>query len=408
MRLMRARITALLCLAAAVALRPGSGQALADAAKPPAGTKLPPQPREWVAPAVDLTPPPAPARWSGGWTRGRDLPLPLAGHKAVAVGQRLYVVGGVTGRESLGSRDVLMTTVGKDGALGPWKKLSPLPTPVAFGAAVTARGRLYWLGGSSREGMQLLYDKAWSAALKPDGTLSAWREERPLPDKLQHHAAAVLGDVLYVLGGFNGQEYNEALRYAPLAADGTIGAWKDATGRYPHRVGRTSLQAAGGALYVTGGLWSDSQGEHITSLVRRGAPGPDGDVKAWEDMGGLKIASRSLRFSLAEEAGATDGAFVYAVGGRDPDALGVPTVQASWLNPRKGVLTRWQNGPDLPLYGAKGAPQAARVYESSAAIVGDRLVVLGGYLYVRELTPAVWVMALSPYAEPAWLKTRKP
>ncbi|MEK7766334.1 MAG: hypothetical protein AAB368_08860, partial [bacterium] len=243
--------------------------------------------------------------------------------------------------------------------------------------------------------------------VKPGGGLTDWREERALPDKLQHHAATVLGDVLYVVGGFNGSEYTDLVRYAAVNTDGSLGSWKEATGRYAHRVGRTSLQAVGGALFVTGGLWSDSQGEHITSLVRKGVPGPDGDVKTWEDMGGLKIASRSLRFSLAEEAGASDGEFVYAFGGRDPDALGVPTVQASWFNPRKGVLTRWQNGPDLPLYGVKGAPQSARVYNSAAVVTADHAYVLGGYLYVRELTPEVWVMRLAPYREPSWLKSRK-
>ncbi len=384
-----------------------SSVACAGDVKLPPGTKLPPQPREWIAPAVDLTPPSAPARWTGGWTRGRPLPVPLAGHKVLAVGDRLYVIGGATGRDALGMRDTWSAAVGKDGSLGAWKRLVPLPSPAAFGAAVFARGRIYWLGGSSREGMQLLYDKVWSAGVKPGGGLTDWREERALPDKLQHHAATVLGDVLYVVGGFNGSEYTDLVRYAAVNTDGSLGSWKEATGRYAHRVGRTSLQAVGGALFVTGGLWSDSQGEHITSLVRKGVPGPDGDVKTWEDMGGLKIASRSLRFSLAEEAGASDGEFVYAFGGRDPDALGVPTVQASWFNPRKGVLTRWQNGPDLPLYGVKGAPQSARVYNSAAVVTADHAYVLGGYLYVRELTPEVWVMRLAPYREPSWLKSRK-
>jgi hypothetical protein len=219
-------------------------------------------------------------------------------------------------------------------------------------------------------------------------------------------AATEAGGYLYVLGGFDGAEYHQNLSFSKINSDGSLGEWHDAHAMYPHKIGRTYLASVNGDLVTIGGLWSDSQGEHISALIQRAKRDADGNVKQWDGEHGLKIASRSLRFSLAEEAGASDGHFIYALGGRDPDSLGVPTVQSSWINPKTNEISRWLFGPELPLYGVKGQPQSARVYQSAAAIVGDRLYVLGGFLFVRELTDTVWSMPLKPYAEPAWLKPR--
>jgi len=378
-----------------------------DEIKLPPGVKLPPQPREWLAPRVDMKPP-AKARWGTGWERGRSLPLPLAGHNAVGLRPYVYVLGGVSGRDELGQRSVWMSKAGKDGKLGRWRKTKPPPRPVAFAQTVLAGGRIYLLGGSSRLSIQNLYNMVSSAAIRGNGGLSAWREEKPLPTGVVYHAATACGGYLYVLGGFNGREYLKTLSYAKINPDGTLGEWREAKAPYPHRVGRTFLTHVGSDLLAIGGLWLDTQGEHISSLIMRGKRASDGDVTEWVDEGGLKIASRSLRYSLAEHAGCQGDHFVYVFGGRDPDSLGVSTSQASWINPVEGQLTGWQFGPKLPLYGVLSVmPQNARLYQTASAIVGNTLYVLGGFLYTRELTPEVWVQSLKPYQEPYWLKTKK-
>jgi hypothetical protein len=386
---------------------PAAVAAADEAVQLPPGTKLPPQPTEWLAPSVDLTPPPGEARWGKEWKQGRSLPIAMAGHRAVADGPFIYVLGGVAQREHIGQRDVWMTRISKEGVLAPWKKLAPLPKPVAFCDAVVANGRVYLVGGSSREGMQFLYDTVLSAPFKKEGGLGKWREERTMTSKLVHPAAAVCEGYLYVLGGFDGSEYHPNMSYAKFNSNGSLQEWKDARAMYPHKIGRTYLAVAGRDLVVVGGYWSDSQGQHTSSLMMRGSRDPDGNVKEWVSEGGLKVASRTLRFSLAEAAGVSDGRFLYLAGGSDPDSTGVATVQASWINPRTNALTRWQFGPNLPLWGAKGAPQTARLYQSAALIAGNHMVVLGGFLFVRECTDLVWVQALRDYREPDWLKSAK-
>lgn len=375
--------------------------------KLPPGVKLPPQPREWMAPRTDLTPPPPNAPWTEKWLQGRSLPMPVAGHSVVCDGRNIVLIGGITGREALGLRDVWVSRPGRDGELVPWKRMRPIPTPVAFGAAVLASGRIYLIGGSSREAIQHLYSSVYSAPLKRNGKVGRWREERAIPEPLRYHAAAVCSDRIYVLGGFNGSEYRDALRYADINSDGSLGEWKTASAVYRHPVGRTFMACVGDSLLVMGGLWTDSQGEHITSLVKRGTPGPDGDVEKWVDEDSIKIASRPLRFSLAEHAGVQGRNFLYIVAGRDPDSLGLATAQASWVNPRSGKITRWQFGPSIPLYGRKGAPRNVRLYSSQAAIAEGNLYVLGGFQYVREMTSDVWRMPLAEYRPPSWLQSAK-
>jgi len=375
--------------------------------KLPPGTKLPPQPREWLAPPVDLTPPPAAPRWGGEWKRGRSLPLPLAAHGSAYQEPYLYLIGGVTGRDGLGQRDVWMTKVGKEGDLGKWEKTKPLPVPLAFAGIVQTDGRVYVLGGASRDGLQNIYDTVYSAPLKKNGGLGAWREERRLPVKIMYPAAAASNGFIYILGGFDGQEYRQTLYYSKLTPGGGLGEWTAAKVFYPHRIGRTFMAVSGGDLIVVGGMWSDSQGEHVSSLMMRGQRTPEGDVTAWVDDDHIKVAARPLRFSLADEAGAQDENFIYVFGGRGADAPGLPSTQSCWIDPIKGKLTRWQFGPELPLFGVKGAPQTARVYQSRAVIARDHVFLLGGFLYIRESTPEVWVMPLKKYEEPAWLKDKR-
>ena len=389
---------------AAVAARPAGS---AEEVKLPPGVKMPPPPRVWRAPPANLTPPPAEAGWAAEWTPARPLPLPLAGHAAVVSGRHIYVVGGVTGREHLGQRDVWRTKVSKRGALGKWKKTKPLAVPMGFTSVVLAGGRIYVIGGSGRIGMQHIYDKVYSAQVKKRGGVSAWREETSLPDRLVYPGATACGGFLYVLGGFNGQEYRQVLNYARIGEDGSLGEWKTADALYPHPIGRTYLTSVGVDLLVVGGLWYDSQGEHVSSLVLRGRREPDGNVTAWDGQDTPKVAAGPLRYSLADHAGVTGEKFVYVMGGSGPDSPGVPTTQANWVSPVRGWLTDWQFGPKLRRFRELGGPQDARLFHTAAALVGRHLFVLGGYYFVRQPTDETQKMELREYAEPAWLKARR-
>ena len=303
----------------------------------------------------------------------------------------------------MGCQNIAKTGADSSGRLGKWRKAESFPKPVSFMDVVTKGDRVYVIGGSSRGGMTHIYPEVFSAQMGKGGRLGKWREERQLPVGLIYHSAAVLRGYVYVLGGFDGQVYRDRTLFAKINGDGSLSEWKETTARYRHPVGKTCLVPVRDGIVAISGMWSDPQGEHVSSIVKRGTPDEDGDIKEWEDEGTLKMAARPLRFGLAEHVSAVDANFIYVVGGRDPDSLGLATTQASWIDP-KGRLTAWQWGPELPLFDVKGRPTSARVYRTAAVVLGDYFYVLGGFMYVREPSSDVWVQKLKSYEEPNWVK----
>ncbi|TDJ73550.1 MAG: sodium:solute symporter [Planctomycetota bacterium] len=90
-----------------------------------------------------------------------------------------------------------------------WRDAAPLPHPLAYGAAVSTPRGVLCAGGS--DGATTFADAfflTWDSKL---GTV-ARVDLPPLPRALAHSAAALLGDVVYVLGGQTGSELATATR----------------------------------------------------------------------------------------------------------------------------------------------------------------------------------------------------
>jgi hypothetical protein len=82
-----------------------------------------------------------------------------------------------------------------------WRRMPPLPEPRYAAAMQLWQGRLHVMGGSLPDRYTPSSDH-WSIAVSGgEATETAWREEPPLPQGVCHHATAVVGDCLYVLGG---------------------------------------------------------------------------------------------------------------------------------------------------------------------------------------------------------------
>jgi len=80
------------------------------------------------------------------------------------------------------------------------------PLPQARYAATMQlwRGRLHVLGGSREDRYHSFPSRHAAVAWAGVATEPAWREELAMPHAVCHHASAVVGDHLYVLGGQRG------------------------------------------------------------------------------------------------------------------------------------------------------------------------------------------------------------
>jgi N-acetylneuraminic acid mutarotase len=128
---------------------------------------------------------------TGRWSRGPDMPTARHHHGAAALGGRIYVAGGRT------DDDLSTDAVERfDPATGRWERLASLPLGVGGLAVVsTPRDVVAVGGGDDRE--HWVTPATW--AFRP--ATGGWRRLADLETARHGHAAAVVGDAIYVLGG---------------------------------------------------------------------------------------------------------------------------------------------------------------------------------------------------------------
>ena len=234
----------------------------------------------------------------------------------------------------------------------------------------------------------------WDPA--PSFRLTAWRGVDDLVPALSHHAAVVVADDLYILGGqredgptsevqiFNVKEVSwrpgpslpaPSLQLAATAAnDGTIYAiggtidhrhspvvvalalgganWEQ---RAPMNLGRSDVGAAcasDGSLYVVGGL--SDQG--LLDAVERYLPGED----RWEEVASLRVQRRGC----AVAAGSMQ---IYVAGGHINDSGGVFSADFEVYHLSTGA---WSQGPPM---------LTARAWCAGTIGPDGRFYVLGGH-----------------------------
>jgi hypothetical protein len=289
-----------------------------------------------------------------GWTGTGDLPFGRVS-PAVVHGSRLYVIGGTPDGYSV-TDDVAGATIEADGDVGSWTSTASLLTARGAHGAVAYNGFAYAIGGSTDFTNAL--SSVEFAKVNADGSLGVWSTTSALPSGRLYHSCFAYNGFVYCVGGFdsNGDSLNQVL-YAPVRADGTLGAWTPTTslpgGRLYH-----STVVTGGFAYVIGGVPDDGGDPYGDSLV---APlNDDGTVGAWTSTSGLEADRRW------QSATVMDG-YVYAVGGYN--SLGAMSgVDAAPVNP-DGTLGAWSPVDSL---------SSGRLFATAIAANG-RLYALGGF-----------------------------
>jgi hypothetical protein len=141
-----------------------------------------------------------------------DPSLMNVGHQqnaAFVYGGYLYSVGG--GYNEYLTNVVERSLIRNDGTLGPWELLTPLPVPTALHAAVVLNNTVYVLGGYTGAYGTSLTDKVWSAKINQgDFTLGAWQEDVSMP-LADTYGGLVVGSYLYALRGTGHQTFYTTL-----------------------------------------------------------------------------------------------------------------------------------------------------------------------------------------------------
>ncbi|CAM3823446.1 kelch repeat-containing protein [Kibdelosporangium persicum] len=184
------------------------------------------------------------------WRHAAPLPVPMNHPNAVAVGGKLYVLGGLSGGASWQAlRDSFVYNPVTDR----WTALPPMPVGIERGsAAMGAFGRRIYLAGGMRTltpGPGGLQDTVASVH-SYDVLTRRWTTLPDLPEARDHVGGAVVGRTFYVLGGRDRGQVN--VRDTTYAMDLPSGKW---TERAPMPTPRGGIAAAavGSKIYTFGG-----------------------------------------------------------------------------------------------------------------------------------------------------------
>jgi hypothetical protein len=184
-----------------------------------------------------------------------NLPLGLQNATASIHNGWLIVTGGMS---DFGARpEINVAPVGSYGGVGAFRPVASLLEKRAGHQAVVVRNRIYVIGGSDY-GPQTpaggWTNTVWHAAINSDGTLGPWQTTTPLPERLTDHAAVAIGDDIYVVGGQGPTEVSDRTHYATVDADGSISSWHTSSDLLPDggRRGHAAV-AQDSKIVVTGG-----------------------------------------------------------------------------------------------------------------------------------------------------------
>ena len=298
------------------------------------------------------------------------LPEPLASFGGAVSDGWLYVYGGHIGEEHAHSRQNLSNhfrRVRLSG--GSWDEL-PMQTPLQGLPLAAHGGKLYRIGGvnfrNAAEADPDMHSVADFAAFDPAS--NQWTDLAPLPEARSSHDAAVIGNTLYVVGGWtlSGKPRGEWLATAwSIDLSDSAARWQSvATPPFKRRalaiVGwQGKLVAIGGmddrgevsrrvnALDLSTGQWIElpvlprgqMAGFGVSAWNLNGdllASGADGaiyrlasDASAWDKVGSLATG----RFFHRLLPG--DHSTLLAVGGASPDDGHLKSIEAVRLSPSK-------------------------------------------------------------------------
>jgi N-acetylneuraminic acid mutarotase len=194
------------------------------------------------------------------WTQRASLPAPLHHVNVAAVGDRLYVVGALSG----GNFTALGTTLTYDPAADRWTALTPMPSGTERGASGVAvvGARIYVAGGlrGSSVAEMSAYDTA-SDAWEPLPSMTVTRD---------HLAAASKDGRVYAISGRD----NGSLRAALEVFDPGTSTWSTAASILTARGGCAAAELSG-RLVVMGGEGNDSDPNGIFRQTEAYDPATD-------------------------------------------------------------------------------------------------------------------------------------
>jgi len=271
------------------------------------------------------------------WTQLIPMSMERAAFALVYLDNQLFAIGGETANGvSPESEKFSLET-------GSWDKILRKPTPVRHIKAVSVNGLVYVPGGETING-------TISDAMEIyNPEIDTWLTSTKLPQPRSGYSLIVHEGKIYLLGGWDGEEYtNTVFRFDPDAEQWDVLA--------PMKIPRAYAGAAvaDGLLYTLGGRNLDGDLDNIEVYTFPNSSLPEG---AWEDAGSLPDPRSSMAvYSIADS--------IFLIGGVSDGS--VNSLENLAYNPQEGTWLSF----DSPIQGDWSNPGIAGT--------GTHLYILGG------------------------------
>lgn len=178
-----------------------------------------------------------------GWSLKAPIPTPRMGAAVAIVKGTLYVIGGVKDPSLQG----LTTVEAYDLATDAWTAKAPMPTARGFAGVGILNGSLYVVGGSTAK-------DAYTGAFEVyDPVANKWSSKAAIPTPKNRVTAAVVNNTLYVIGDFTSfAAPSAAAGPAMQAYDAGADSWTPKTS-LPSARASFSVAVLGNLIYAIGG-----------------------------------------------------------------------------------------------------------------------------------------------------------
>jgi len=168
------------------------------------------------------------------------MPTPRAEVASAVVDGKIYIIGGFTKN---GQNSDLIEVY--DPASDTWSSIDPMPERLDHVMAAATYGKLYVIGG-----WRVFGQRASDALYEYDPVARRWRSLANLPLPRAAGAAAAFGETIFVIGGF-GPEPEVGLAY-----DTVTGIWRPIAPMSAPRE-HLAVVVANKKVYAIGGRWGD-------------------------------------------------------------------------------------------------------------------------------------------------------
>jgi hypothetical protein len=185
------------------------------------------------------------------WRALADLPEPLTHAGQTSDGKRIYLAGGFYG-DSPGPS--VASAWAYDIAADSWSALPPLPAARGGGALALLGRELHFFGGATRLDGKWIADHGDHWVLSLDGG-TAWREAAPMPNPRNHIGGIALGGKIYAVGGQHLGQEGSGNQVAVDIYDPASDSWAPAADLpQPLSHVAASVLEASGKIVVVGGV----------------------------------------------------------------------------------------------------------------------------------------------------------